>query len=139
MSFRLLISADRDELFTKLAYIAMENYVITRERFGQFSLEVVVSITYALNILQMAKELETKTEKHRDDIAKIRRILDIKKMERSIMILSPALQTIFKEAFNEVKATEQECKSRIDEPLSKMDLSHESDDSTCSEDSDTID
>lgn len=118
----------------------MENYVITRERFGQFSLEVVVSITYALNILQMAKELESKTAKHRDDIAKIRKIFDIKKMEKSITILSPAMQTIFKHAFDELKTMGQEKKYSVDESLlSKLNISNDSDDSSCSEDSDTID
>lgn len=117
----------------------MENYVITRERFGQLSLETIISITYALNILQMAKELESKTKKHHDDIAKIRKIFDIKKMEKSISILSPATQAIFKCAFDELEATEKDTKSSVDEQMSKLNLSNESYDSSCSEDSDTID
>lgn len=129
-----------DELFTKLAYIAMENYVVTRERYGQLSLETVVSITYALNILEMAKKLESKTTKHRDDIAKIRKIFDLSKMEKSIMILSPALQALFKPAFDELKATKEDKKCSIDEQMmSKLNLSNVSSESDCSEDSDTID
>lgn len=117
----------------------MENYVITRERYGQFSLETVVSITYALNILEMAKELENKTTKHRDDIAKIRKIFDINKMEKSVQILSPAMQAIFKPSFDELKATKKEQKPSVDEHMSKLNLSTESSDSDCSEDSDTVD
>lgn len=137
--FRLFVSSVTEELFTKLAYIAMENYVITRERYGQLSLETVVSVTIAFNILEMAKELEAKTTKHRDDIAKIRKIFDISKMEKSIKILSPAMQGIFKPAFDEVKATKKD-KQSIDEQMkSKLNLGNVSSDSSCSEDSDTID
>lgn len=118
----------------------MENYVITRERYGQLSLETIISITFALNILEMAKNLESKTTKHRDDIAKIRKIFDINKMEKSINILSPAMQTIFKPAFDELKATKKEEKHKIDEQMmSKLNLSSDSSDSDCSVDSDTID
>lgn len=117
--------------------------MITRERYGQLSLETIISITFALNILKMAKDLESKTTKHRDDIAKIRKIFDISKMEKSILILSPAMQTIFKPAFDELKATkkeETEEKHKIDEQMmSKLNLSSDSSDSDCSEDSDTID
>lgn len=118
----------------------MENYVITRERFGQLSLEMIVSITYAMNILQMAKELESETKKHHEDIAKIRKIFDLGKMEKSIAILSPATQAIFKYAFDELKATKkQEMEMAVGEHLSKLNLNDESYDSSCSEDSDTVD
>lgn len=120
----------------------MENYVITRERFGQLSLETIISITYALNILEMAKELEKKSQKYHDDIAKIRKIFDLTKMEKSIRILSPASQAIFKYAFDELKTTEKEKKEKkrnLDEQLSKLDISDESYDSSCSDDSDAVD
>lgn len=45
-----------EELFTKLAYIAMENYVITRERYGQFSLETVVF--FLICLFQCAIEVD---------------------------------------------------------------------------------
>lgn len=114
--------------------------MITRERYGQLSLETIISITFALNILEMAKDLESKTTKHRDDIAKIRKIFDINKMEKSMTILSPAMQAIFKPAFDDLKATKKEDKYKVDEQMmSKLNLSNESSDSSCSEDSDTID
>lgn len=97
----------------------MENYVITRERFGLFSLEVVMAVTYALNILKLAKELESESSKHQEDIAKIRKVLDIKKMEKSITILSKAMQAIFKEAFDEITATYQ---VGVSNRMSKLDL-----------------
>lgn len=128
------ILADKDDMFTKLAYIAMENYVITRERFGQFSLEVIMSITYALNILKMANELEKESTRHQEDIAKIRKVLDIKKMEKSITILPKAMQKVFKYVFNEIKRIDQ---FNVDECLTKLNLSNETD--TSVEDSDTID
>lgn len=116
-----LSSADKEELFTKLAYIAMENYVITRERFGSFSLEVVMSITYALNILKLAKELETETSKHTEDIAKIRKVFDTTKMEKSIIILSKSMQTIFKNAFDELNQTES---GKVNDRLTQLNLSN---------------
>lgn len=135
-----VFSADKEELFSKLAYIAMENYVITRERFGQLSLETVISITYALNILNLAKEFESETKRRHDDIVKIRKIFDVKKMEKSLAILSSAMQTIFKQAFNELNTTDKQEKDRVNEQLSKLNLSEESSgDSSCSEDSDTVD
>lgn len=114
--------ADKEDMFTKLAYIAMENYVITRERFGLFSLEVVMAVTYALNILKLAKELESESSKHQEDIAKIRKVLDIKKMEKSITILSKAMQAIFKEAFDEITATYQ---VGVSNRMSKLDLNRD--------------
>lgn len=123
-------------MFTKLAYIAMENYVITRERFGQFSLEVIMSITYALNILKLAKELEKESPKLLPDIAKIRKVLDIKKMEKSFTILSKEMRKIFKNAIEEVNKTEGS--DNTGNRMEKLNLS--SDDSNMmSDDFDTID
>lgn len=120
-------------MFTRLAYIAMENYVITRERFGQYSLEVIMSITYALNILKLAKELEKESSKHQEDIAKIRKVLDIKKMERSISILSDRMQPFFIDAIEEITIPDTD---RVDERMLKLVMSS---DSEPNDESDNVD
>lgn len=93
-----------EQLFSQLAYLAIDNYVIARERFGQFSLEMIMAITYALNVLQMANELERKTSSQQilHEIIKIRKVLDIGKMEKSITILSSVMQDIFKKAIDSI-------------------------------------
>lgn len=82
----------------------MENYVIARERFGLFSLEIIMAITYALNVLQMANKLEQKTSSQQilHEIAQIRKVLDLKKMEKSITILSTVMQNVFKKIFKKI-------------------------------------
>lgn len=115
----------------------MENYVITRERFGQFSLEVVMSITYALNILKLAKELEKESPKLLPDIEKIRKVLDLKKMEKSFTILSKDMQKIFKNAIEEVNKTEGS--SDTGNRMEKLHLSSGGDSDMMSDDFDTID
>lgn len=87
----------------------MENYVIARERFGQFSLEMIMTITYALNVLQMANKLERKTSNQKIlyEITKIRKVLDINKIEKSIMILSTVMHDVFKKAIDSINKKSQ--------------------------------
>lgn len=88
-------------MFAKLAYIAMDYHLMVRERFGQYSLEMIIAITYAMNILQMMKELdkEQKSPETLQIIKKIRNIFDITKIKKSFTILSSeGMQEIFKSA-----------------------------------------
>lgn len=110
--------------------------MICRERFGQFSLETVMAITFALNILLMAKELEMdkKMQKLLPEIEKIRKVLDIKKMEKSLTILSKPMQTIFKNAIKEIEET-----VKLNDRVSKLNLSNDDDTISLSSDEDSID
>lgn len=91
-------------MFVRLAYIAIENYAIVRERFGQYSLEIIIAITYVLNILKMGKTLEkeNKSVTSKEEIEKIRKTLDVKKIQKSITILSERNQQIFRNAIEQV-------------------------------------
>lgn len=77
--------------------------------------------------LFLGNSIESESSKHQEDIAKIRKVLDIKKMEKSITILSKAMQTIFNEAFEEINATDH---VGVSDRMSKLDLNtdNESDD-----------
>lgn len=102
-----------DRLFPRLAYVTMESYVNRLERYGMHTLEYILVCTYALCILKMAKKIEqtnTLPEMARD-IAKIRRILDTKEMEKSLSILPQSMRLVLQNAirdidFNENWATE---------------------------------
>ncbi|XP_031622222.1 SET and MYND domain-containing protein 4-like [Contarinia nasturtii] len=128
------MNADQKELFNSLAYIAMDNYVITREKFGPYSLELIMASTYALNILKMAKVIEQdkKSQNQLAEIRKIRKVLDIRKMYKSFALLSKQMQIVFKNAIKEIDETPQ-----LDELTSKLNLNN--DDEIYSEDSDSID
>lgn len=88
----------------------MDNYVIARERFGQYSLEMIMAITYALNVLQVSKklELESKGQQMSAEMAKIRKVLDVNKMEQSIAILSKSTRLIFQTAIDSIKSPTDE-------------------------------
>lgn len=109
--------------------------MIARERFGQYSLETVISITYALNVLLMAKELELdrKMQKLLPEIEKIRKVLDIKKMEKSLIILSKPMQIIFKNAIKEIDET-----VKLNDRISKLNICSD-DNMDFSSDEDSID
>lgn len=94
-----------------------------------------MAITYALNVLLMAKELELdrKMQKLLPEIEKIRKVLDIKKMEKSLKILSKPMQTIFKNAIKEIDET-----VKLNDRISKLNLSSD-DDNDISSDDDSID
>lgn len=94
-----------------------------------------MAITYALNVLLMAKELELdrKMQKLLPEIEKIRKVLDIKKMAKSITILSKPMQTIFKNAIKEIDET-----VKLNDRISKLNLSSD-DETDISSDDDSID
>lgn len=94
-----------------------------------------MAITYALNVLLMAKELELdrKMQKLLPEIEKIRKVLDIKKMAKSLTILSKPMQTIFKNAIKEIDET-----VKLNDRISKLNLSSD-DDTNISSDDDSID
>lgn len=96
-------------MFMKLTDIAMEHYVITRERHGLLSLEMISSAMLALNILKMAKQLE-KDKKYSQYVMKefeqIRIVFDATEMEETFSILPPSVQTTFQHALNSVNQTE---------------------------------
>lgn len=77
----------------------------------------------------MAKELTTdkKMQKLLPEIEKIRKVLDIKKMEKSLTILSKPMQTIFKNAIKEIGET-----VKLSDRISKLNLSNDDDDDTIS-------
>lgn len=83
----------------------------------------------------MAKELELdrKMQKLLPEIEKIRKVLDIKKMAKSLTILSKPMQTIFKNAIKEIDET-----VKLNDRISKLNLSSD-DDTNISSDDDSID
>ncbi|KAJ6646168.1 SET and MYND domain-containing protein 4, partial [Pseudolycoriella hygida] len=113
---------DVQELFCTLAYVATDNYLIARERFGIFSLEFIMAIPHALNILLMAKKIEQEREKPflLPEIIDIRKTFDVKKMEKTVEILPKFMQTIFKNAIKEVQAVGGKFGLNINEEMSKL-------------------
>lgn len=81
----------------------MENYIITRERFGQYSMEFIIAVTHALRILEISKEIEKNgtSTKLSVDIKKIRKVFDLEKISKSFIILSKPMQEIFKNALHQ--------------------------------------
>lgn len=114
---RYHIGVDDKDIFTQLSYIAIEYTMLARERFSQYSLEFIFASTHALNILKMAKELETdkKSEKLLPEIQKIRKVLDITKISKSYKILSKKMKTMFHNAINEI--------ANVSDQLSQLNLS----------------
>lgn len=75
----------------------------------------------------MAKELEQdrKMQKLLPEIEKIRRVLDMKKMEKSLSILSKPMQNIFKNAIKEIQDIDKKVKLDINDRIAKLNLSDE--------------
>lgn len=100
----VVILADHQTLFIRLAHIAIENYAMVHERFGLYSLEIIIAITYLLNILKMAKQLEKDPSStvSTQEINRIYETIDIEKIKKSITILSNPLYNIFKGAIETI-------------------------------------
>lgn len=92
-------------LFPRFAYTTMENYVNREERYGINSLEFLLLSAHALCILKMATRIEeTNTlPQMARDIIKIRYILNVDKIEKSLQILPDALQTVYRNIIHEVR------------------------------------
>lgn len=77
---------------------------MVHERFGLYSLEIIIAITYLLNILKMAKQLEKDPSStvSTQEIKKIYEAIDIEKIKKSIAILSNPLYNIFKGAIETI-------------------------------------
>ncbi|XP_037049324.1 SET and MYND domain-containing protein 4-like [Bradysia coprophila] len=93
------------KLFPRLAYVTMESLVNREERYGTLSLEFILASTYALSILKMASRIEkTNTlQPMARDITKIRRILNLSQIEKSICILPESLQTVFRNIIRDIR------------------------------------
>lgn len=111
----------KKDLFPSLAYITMENFVTTRERFGQFSLEFIMATTYALNILEKAREIEKedKSGKTALELEKIRKVLDVSKMEKSYIILPKTTQGIFRSAVKSLSISEKLRELALDDSVQR--------------------
>lgn len=94
----------KKEIFPRLAYVTMEDYVNRIERYGAISLEFILVVPHALHILQLATIIErtNASAKMARDIAKIRKILDIATMEKSFEILPKSLQLVFKNTLRDM-------------------------------------
>lgn len=123
----------------------MDYYVSTRERYGKYSLDTVLTIPYALYVLHMAKNLKNPDADTKKDIEQMRKVLKPSIMLKSISILSKDMQTIFKQAFEDVDRTAEKV-HKIEDPFARMKLitkrratKHAIDLSPIDEDPDAID
>lgn len=83
----------------------MENFVNRLERYSMYSLEFVLLFPYAFSILKMANciEMTNTLPQMARDIAKIRKVLDLKKMEKSLILLPRSLQIVYKNIIRDIE------------------------------------
>lgn len=102
--FFISLADSKEDLFPRLAYITMENFVNRIERYGIYTSEFILVVAYALNILKMAKNIERTNTSSRmaRDLAKIREVLDIGTIEKSLIILPRSFQMVFRNAVRDI-------------------------------------
>lgn len=88
----------------EIAQIAADNLFLADERYGQFSIEFVMATTYVLAILERMMWLEKLCNRsdHCENANNIRKLFNMKTIEKSYTILSPLMKKIFRKALREV-------------------------------------
>lgn len=94
-----LISANA-KTFARQAYVAMDTFVATRERFGVCSTEFALITTKALAVLEV---IERGGIDEKVDTEKIKKCLDLKQMINSWSILPPNTECIFKNYLRDIE------------------------------------
>lgn len=78
-----------------LAYVVVEHFLATRERYGIYSMEFVMATTYALKIIELVRTYDCTTSDGSEKL-KILKILNMKQMAKAWSTLPKTTQNYFK-------------------------------------------
>lgn len=103
MVYPVCIGINRSNV-AQIAQLAVDNLVLTSDRYGCLSTEFVMATTYALLVLKRVCVLEKQCSagEFGEKAACIRNMFDLRSIQRSFTILSPLMRKIFQHALYEV-------------------------------------